>query len=82
MALGGPWGLCKAGTELGWLLSAGNCLLLISTGTGLFIVREVGRSAAMMAALQVGDFVQGDPQTQLGRLSGSPLRVVSVLCPP
>lgn len=81
MALGGPWGLCKVVTELGWLLGAGNCLLLISTGTGLFIVREVGRSAAM-AALQVGDSVQGDPQTQLGRLSGSPLMVVSVLCPP
>lgn len=60
MALGGPWGLCKAGTELGWLLGAGNCLFSISAGTGLFGVREVGRSAAL-AALRVGDSVQGDP---------------------
>lgn len=81
MALGGPWGLCKAGIELGWLLGAANCLLLLFACTGLFsVLYEVRRSAAM-TALRVGGPVQGDPQTQLGRLTGSPPMGVSVLCP-
>lgn len=81
MALGGPWGLCKTGIELGWLLGAANCLLSIFACTGLFSVLYGVRRSAAMTTLRVGDPVQGDPQTQLGRLSGSPPMGVSVLCP-